>query len=77
MLRDRCNMRITLYRGSSTCNRRHPWRNDDRGLRITFGDRIVYRLAIIRAVRCNRSNVETDLIEQVRYFREITHIIGR
>src|ERR1700730_7476051 len=76
MLRDRCNMKIALYRGGSTCYRRHSWRNDNRRLRITFGDSIVHRLAIIRAIRCHRSNIGIDLIKQVRYFRDIANIVS-
>ena len=42
---------------------------------MTFGDGIIHRLAIIRAIRCHRSNICIDLIEQVRYFRDIANII--
>ena len=75
MLRDRCDMKVALCRRGSTCNRRRSWRNDNRRFGMTFGDGIVHRIATIRAVRCHRSNVCVDLIEQVRYFGDITHII--
>ena len=77
MLRDCFDMMIALGRGSSTCNRRHSWRNDNRGLRMTFDDGIVHRVAIIRAVRCHRSNIGINLIKQVRYFRDVANVVRR
>ena len=44
---------------------------------MTCGDGIVHCLAIVRASRCHRSNVGIDLIEQVRYFRDIASIVRR
>src|SRR4249920_2208710 len=76
MLCYRRDMKIALCRGRSICDCCHSWRNDNRGPRMSFCNRIVYRLAIIRTVRCHRSNTDIDLIEQVRYLRDITHIIG-
>ena len=75
MLCDRCNMLIALCCGGPTRNRCRSGRNDNRRSRMTFGDGIIYRLAIIRAIRCHRSNICIDLIEQVRYFRDIANII--
>jgi hypothetical protein len=50
---DRCNMKVALGLGRSTCNCCHSWRNDNRGVRMTFGDCIVHGLTIIRAIRCH------------------------
>jgi hypothetical protein len=55
MLCDRCNMKVALCLGRSTCNCCHSWRNDNRGVRIAFGDCIVHGLTIIRAIRCHWS----------------------
>jgi hypothetical protein len=44
---------------------------------MTIGDRTAHFLAIILAIRCHRSNVGIDLIEQVRYFRYIANIVRR
>jgi hypothetical protein len=62
MLCDRRNVLVALRRGGFTCNRRHSWRNDDRGSGMTFSDRIVRCLAIIRAIRWHRSNIGIDLV---------------
>ena len=70
-------MKIPLCRRGFTFNRRRSWRNDNRGLRITFGDRVVRRFAIIRAVRRHRGYIAIDLLEQVRYLRDVTNIVRR
>ena len=54
-----------------------PGRNDDRGLRMTFGHGIVNGLAIIRAVCGHRCNVSIDLIEQFRHFGNVADIVRR
>ena len=49
-------------------NRHCPWLNDDHRTRVTFGHGIVYRLAILGAVRRHRCNLSIDLVRQIRYF---------
>jgi hypothetical protein len=70
-------MFVAVRRCRSVCNGCHPWRNNDRRLRMTLGDSVIDDLAIVRSVCCHRRNVRIDLIKGVGQFGDVTDIIGR
>ena len=77
MFCDYRKMSVTLrYRGVVWNGGRPGW-DYDRSFRMAFGHSIVNGRAIIRAVGGHRSDAGIDLIEQLRDFRNIAHIVGR
>ena len=56
-------------------NSRRPRWNDDRNLRMTFGQGVVNGRAIIRAVCGQRRQVSIDLIQQLRHFGNVADVI--
>ena len=75
MLFDCCNMLIALRRRDLIWNCRRARWNDDFSVRLAVGHRIVDDLAIIRAIRCERSNLSIDLVKQTRQFGHVTDIV--
>src|SRR5690349_13135865 len=75
MLGGRHEMSVTLrYRCFVWNGGRSGW-DYDRSFRMAFGHSIINGRAIIRAVGGHRSDAGIDLIEQLRDFRNIAHIV--
>ena len=70
-------MSITLRYRDFVWNGGRPGWDYDHSFRMTFGHSIVNDCAIIRAVGGHRSDRGVDLIEQLRDFRNVAHIVGR
>ena len=77
MLCDCRNMCIALRCHGFIWNSGPPGRNDNRSFGMAFGQCIINGHAIIRAVCGHRSDRGVDLIEQLRNFRNIAHIVRR
>ena len=60
-----------------TRNRRYAWRDDDCCFRMTLGNNVVDRLAIVRAICRHGRNVNIDLIKEVWHHRDVAGIIRR
>ena len=71
------NMCVALRVHGFIWNSGPPRRNDNRSFRMAFGHCFVNDRAIIRAVGGHRSYPSIDLIEQLRDFRNVTHIVRR